>query len=437
MRITTKDFFTLDAEELGKHHELKGWVHRVRFFGGVSFILLRDRGGFVQLVLEGDTANTRDRALTVESIIAVIGRGVVNAKAPGGRELRIESMTLISAAEADPPFPINDEVLRSGLDAILENRPLSLRHRKIRSIFTVQSSIIGAFAEYLRDRDFTEIKTSKLIGGMTEGGTGLFEVSYFDTKVYLAQSPQFYKQTLVAAGLERVFEVAPAYRAEKHDTPRHLNEYVSLDLELAFIENELDLIDLERGLLSHIFKRVAEKNAEELALWNTSVPDSLAVAAAPLLSYDQALKIAAREDTEGHRRFHDLNPEAEKLLCAWADREYACPLVFVNEFPKRERPFYTHPMDSGKTRSFDALFRGLEITTGGQRINDYRQMLDSLAAHGMPASDMKDYLAIFKYGCPPHGGFAIGLERLTQKILGLANVKEASLFPRDRKRIRP
>lgn len=461
MRVLAKAVSELARAEPGKMIELSGWVHRIRELGGVSFIMLRDRSGLVQLVLEGKTD------LTLESVVSVQGTVAVNEKAPGGAEVRVQHISVLSRAEPDLPFPVNGDMSKVGLDVILDNRPLSLRNPRIRSIFRVQSTIIEAFAEYLRREDFTEIKTSKLIGSGTEGGTGLFEVDYFDRKVYLAQSPQFYKQTMIASGLERVFEIAPAYRAEKHDTPRHLNEYVSLDVEMAFISSEADLIELEKHLLAHIFEALARKNAEDLAAWNATVPDPDLVFKAPTIAHDEALDLARSEAgrgaagavagaavgaTAGHSAagatagatagsanpaFFEISPEVERLLCTWAGRERGIELVFVNQFPRRHRPFYTYPSSATHTMSFDALFRGLEITTGGRRQEQYQALLEVLPRFGLKAEDLKDYLMVFKYGCPPHGGFAIGCERLTQKVLGLSNVKEASLFPRDRRRVSP
>jgi nondiscriminating aspartyl-tRNA synthetase len=419
---------------IGEEVELKGWVHRVRELGAVSFLMLRDRSGIVQVVVEGKVD------CTLESVVAIRGLVAENPKAasapglPGGVELRASSLEIVAAAAPDLPYPVNGDPEKVGLDIILDSRHLALRNPKLRAIFSIQSTIVRAFSEYLAGQDFTEVKTSKLIGTGTEGGTGLFEVEYFDTKVYLAQSPQFYKQTMVSSGMERVYEVAPAYRAEKHDTPRHLNEYVSLDLEMAFIDSELELIDLEKRLLSHIFARVAEKNGAELEMWKASVPGADAVAASPIIAHDEARDIASRECG---KKLYDINPEAERALCEWSMREHGSDLVFVNEFPRKARPFYAYPSGASRTMSFDALFRGLEITTGGRRINDYAMLLDSLDKFGLSEKGMEDYTSIFKYGCPPHGGFAIGCERLTQKILGLTNVKEASLFPRDRKRVRP
>jgi len=428
MRVLTSE---LSAAQAGREVELRGWVHRVRELGGVSFVMLRDRAGLAQVVVEGKAD------LTLESVIIARGSAAENAKAPGGRELRAEAIEVLSRAEPDLPYPVNGDPAKVGLDVILDRRALSLRNPKLRAIFSVQSTIIEAFSAFLRARGFTEIKTSKLIGSGTEGGTGLFEVEYFDTKVYLAQSPQFYKQTMVASGLERVFEVAPAYRAEKHDTPRHLNEYVSMDLELAFIDSERDLIELERELLGSVFEAVASRNAAELALWGASVPAPEAVAAAPVLAHAEALELAAREAGQGAKKAYEISPEVERLVCAWSARERGSELVFINEFPRRHRPFYTYPLDASRTMSFDSIFRGLEITTGGRRQHDYRALLETLPRFGLKAEDLSDYLDVFRYGCPPHGGFAIGLERLTQKLLGLDNVKEASLFPRDRKRVRP
>lgn len=431
MRILAKE---LAAAKGSGEVELKGWVHRVRELGGVSFVMLRDRSGLAQVVVEGKVD------LTLESVVSVIGAVAENDKAPGGVELRASRIDVIARAEPDLPFPVNGDVSKIGLDVILDNRALSLRNPRIRSIFSVQSTIIGAFGSFLRGRGFTEMKTSKLIGSGTEGGTGLFEVDYFDTKVYLAQSPQFYKQTMVATGMERVFEVAPAYRAEKHDTPRHLNEYVSMDLEMAFIDSERDLIALEKELLASIFDAVASRNADDLVAWGATVPSPESVAASPIIAHDEAIAIVAAELERvgsSSKKAYEISPEVERLICAWSARERGSDLVFVNEFPRRHRPFYTYPLDVSRTMSFDAIFRGLEITTGGRRHNEYKALLDVLPRFGLKAEDLSDYLAVFKYGCPPHGGFAIGCERLTQKILGLANVKEASLFPRDRKRVRP
>ncbi|MEM5947146.1 aspartate--tRNA(Asn) ligase [Spirochaetia bacterium 38H-sp] len=415
------------SQHIGKEITVQGWVHRIRELGGISFVLLRDRSGLIQLVFQGSPD------IGHEYVISASGKVEASDKAEGGAEIHVSSIEVLAKAEQDLPIPVNQDPSQLSIEAILDNRLISLRNPKIRSIFQMQSGLVKYFADYLRSKDFTEIKTSKLISSGTEGGTGLFEVNYFDNKVYLAQSPQFYKQAMVASGLERVFEIGMAYRAEKHDTPRHLNEYVSMDVEMGFIESEHELMDLEEGILSYIFEETAKNHADILNLWGATVPDPDKVSKIPRIPYDEAKKIAS--DRAGKKLF-ELNPEAERVLCDWAAEEAGIEAVFVHSFPRRARPFYTYP-DGRSTKSFDLLFRGLEITTGGRRINDYNMLKEVLPHFGLTEEGLGGYMDIFKYGCPPHGGFAIGLERLTQKILGLANVKEASLFPRDRKRVTP
>jgi len=437
MRVLAKDISGAARNSPAEEVMVSGWVHRIRDMGGISFVVLRDRSGMVQLVLSESSVikEAGPSALTPESVVSARGIPALNEKAPGGAEVQVRLLEVINAARPDLPYQVNGDIARLGLETILDNRILSVRSPSIQAVFKVQATIIEAFSAYLRSQDFTEIKTSKLVWGGTEGGTELFEVEYFDRKVYLAQSPQFYKETMVSSGMERVFEVAPAYRAEKHDTPRHLNEYVSLDVEMAFIESEKDLIELERHLLAHIFEEVSRKNADELALWNATVPDADAVIKAPIIGYEDAVKTA--NDWAKGARIFDINPEAERFLCEWSMKEYGTELVFVNEFPRRYRPFYTYPSDANRTMSFDALFRGLEITTGGRRQHKYEAFAETLPRFGLEVEKLQNYATLLRYGCPPHGGFAIGCERLTSRILGLANVKEASLFPRDRKRVTP
>ncbi len=423
MRVLTADTGSHDGSTV----ELKGWIHRIRDLGGVCFVMLRDRSGMVQLVFE--TAPD----ITLESVVAVTGSVRKNEKAQGGFEVQVSSIEVLSRAAADLPIQVNGDPDKLGIEAILDNRAISLRNPKLRSIFHLQSDILAYFSEYMRSRDFTEIKSSKLIGSGSEGGTGLFEVEYFDRKVYLAQSPQLYKQTMVASGMERVFEIGAAYRAEKHDTPRHLNEYVSLDIEMGFIDSDQDLMDLETEILSNVFDRVRRENGDILELWGAELPSPEAMKKIPRISHDDAKSILS--DRLGKRIF-ELNPEGERELCDWALEQHGVELVFVHSFPRKKRPFYTYP-DGMKTMSFDLLFRGLEITSGGRRIHEYDMLVENIKRFGLEPESLAGYLEVFKYGAPPHGGFAIGLERLTQKILGLFSIKEASLFPRDRKRVTP
>ena len=413
---------------------LRGWVHRQRDLGGVCFVLLRDRSGICQVVFDSAPTDGAGNPVTLESVVEVGGVVAANRKAPGGFEVKARRLGMISVAAGDLPLAVNQDPSQLSLDAMLEHRMVSLRNPKTLSIFRLQAQIVRHFADHLRSEGFTEIKSSKLIGSGTEGGTGLFPVEYFDRTVYLAQSPQLYKQAMVAAGLERVFEIGMAYRAEKHDTPRHINEYVSLDVELAFIDSEHDLMDLEQRLLAAIFAGVERDCAEVLASWGATAPSADAIAAIPRLTHDEARATIAAATG---RRVYDINPEGERLLCDWAASEHGVAAVFVHGYPRRKRPFYTYPADGNRTMSFDLLFRGQEITSGGRRISDYGALVESLRRFRLDPDAMTDYLSVFRYGCPPHGGFAIGLERLTQTILGLASVKQATLFPRDRKRVRP
>ena len=434
MRIMLARIGEHAAEEI----EVRGWVHRIRELGKISFILLRDASGMAQLVVDSGSgsesvARTASR-LTLESVVSVRGLVASNDKAPGGFEVRVAELEVIARAEPDLPVAVNQEPDKVSLDTILEHRMISLRNPKILSVFRLQSSILELFARHMRSEGFTEIKTSKLIGTGTEGGTGLFAVDYFDTRVFLAQSPQFYKQAMVSSGLERVFEIGCAYRAEKHETPRHLNEYVSLDVETAWIDSEQELMDLEVRILKTIFDGLQRDDAEVLQQWQATVPSDEQLDSIPRVSHDQARETIS---TLGGRKVYEINPEGERILCDWALKEHGVEAVFIFGWPRKKRPFYTYPIDARSTMSFDLLFRGLEVTTGGRRINEYPMLLENIELFGLQPASLSDYIEIFKYGCPPHGGFAIGLERLTQKILGLANVKEASLFPRDRRRIRP
>jgi nondiscriminating aspartyl-tRNA synthetase len=422
MRVLAKDV----AAQAGEVVEVAGWVHRIRAMGKLSFVVLRDRSGMVQLVFQDEVD------FGPESVIRASGLARENERAPGGVEIEVRDVEVLAEANSPLPIPVNGSLDQVSLETVLDNRMISLRNPKLLSIFRLQSDILRFFAEYMRSEGFVEIKTSKIVGTGTEGGTSLFELQYFDKKAFLAQSPQFYKQTMVSSGLERVFEIGAAYRAEKHDTPRHLNEYVSLDVEMAFIDDERELIELEKRILKSVFAGVASEDAETLRLWGATVPSPESVDAAPTVSYDEALSIAARSG----KKIYEINPEAEKMLCEWSSVEHGSDIVFVNDFPRKARPFYAYPKGKG-TLSYDCLFRGLEITTGGRRIHEYPMLLESCAAFGLDPTSLSDYMSIFKYGCPPHGGFAIGLERLTQKILGLSNVKEASLFPRDRRRVSP
>jgi len=414
---------------------LAGWVHNIRDLRDVKFLILRDRGGLIQTIID-PSSGIETRGLGKEFVVEVEGKVVADARALGGAEVRLSSLKVLARAE-EPPLEINRPALlaKTHLDKILDHRPVSIRALPIRAIFTVQAEILHAFSTYLRSQDFTEIKSSKIVSSGTEGGANLFEIEYFERRAYLAQSPQFYKQTMVGSGFERVFEVGPAYRAEKHETSRHLNEYTSLDYEMGFVTDEQDVINMQIGLMRYICKEVAERCAPEIEMLGASIP--VIGETIPQITFKEAVQ---RVEGGGHRLpAGDLDPEAERRLSTWALKEYGSDFLYVVGFPLAHRPMYTHfrEEEPATSRSFDLLFRGLEITTGSQRIHDYDLLVEKIRERGLNPDDYTGYLTIFKHGMPPHGGLAIGLERLTMQLLGLSNVKEATLFPRDRRRLEP
>lgn len=432
---TTRRVRVLTSElpaQVGRYVTVQGWTHKFRRLGGVGFLLMRDRSGVVQCVLEGALA---DQTITSESVVAITGKVVEQSKAPGGLEVRAESVEVISQAMAPLPFEINKNGLTAGLESILDHRVLSLRQSKNHGIFQVQATLAGAFREHLAAHGFTQIFTPKIVATGTEGGSNLFPIHYFDQKAYLAQSPQFYKQMMVGAGYERVFEIAPVYRAEEHNTSRHLNEYTSLDVEMGFIESEHDLMDLEVNLLRHMFGKVAGECAPVLEAFGVEAP---AVGEIPRIPMAQAQEILVRKYGKISPK-GDLDPEGERLICQHVAQSGDAALVFVTRYPREVRPMYAMPApeDESLTASFDLLMNGLEVTTGGQRIHHPAMLEASLRSRGMNPEGFSHYLELFQLGMPPHGGFAIGLERLTARLLGLANIREATAFPRDRTRLTP
>jgi len=422
------------------HHKgdkvcIAGWVHSIRKLGGVSFILLRDRTGIAQLVTSSSTIKKHD--LRLETVITARGQVHEDSRAEMGVEVKLQEVQVLARPSKTLPIIVNDkaEFQKLELETLLNNRVLSLRNPRRSLIFTLQAEVIDCFRTYLRKKGFTEVTTPKIIVTGTEGGTQLFTVDYFDRLAYLAQSPQFYKQMLVGAGYERVFEIGHVYRAEEHNTSRHLNEYVSLDYEMGFIENEHDVMDMEEGLIHYMFERINKNLPHILKEYEQTLPVPQKI---PRLPVKQACTILEKEYNKKMPGY-DLDPEGEKLICEWAMKNYGTELLFLTEYPRSKRPVYTMPLkqDPDFTGSFDLLFRGLEITTGGQRIHNYEMLVDAFKKRSLNPSDYDYYLDTFAYGMPPHGGLAIGLERITQQILGLANIREASIFPRDRSRLIP
>ncbi|MFT5194726.1 MAG: nondiscriminating aspartyl-tRNA synthetase [Cellvibrionaceae bacterium] len=427
---------TVKTTEMG-HHEgkrvtLQGWVHAIRQIGGISFVILRDGYGTAQAIFEGEhTALPQP-----ESVVCLTGLVVSNQQAPGGVEIVQPKLELIAAVEETLPVTMGKKELKAALPTLLEQAVVLNRHPSRRAVFKLAAGTMQAFRHTLNQRDFTEIQSPKLVGSSTEGGSNVFEVPYFGRKAWLAQSPQFYKQVMVGV-FERVYEVGPVFRAEAHDTSRHINEYVSLDVEFGFIKNHFTVMALVRDLMEEIFTSLKTQYPNELALLNASVPN--VPAEIPHIHFREALELITSETGENVIGETDLSPQNERWLGKWAQETHKSDFLFVVGYPMSKRPFYTHPDPANPiwSNSFDLIFRGTELITGGQRRHLYTDYLKALDQANLPSEPFKHYLDAFKFGMPPHGGFAIGLERLIMQLCGLSNVKLATLFPRDMKRLVP
>ena len=411
---------------------LRGWIYKIIDLSSVVFIKLRDKSGIVQLVTDKDQIE----GLKLENAVEVVGKKSENEKAPDGIEIIVDKIKILGKTYYDKlPFEINSFKNKAALETQLDHRTIALRRPEIRAIFKVQNEIEQAFRDYLRSKNFEQIHTAKIIDSSTEGGSEMFTVNYFDRRSFLAQSPQFYKQMMVGAGFERVYEIGHAYRAELHNTWRHLNEYVSLDVEMGFIKDEFELMDLEEGFLDYLFKHLNRVCKKELEMYKVKLPDEVKI---PRITLDEAHKILL-EKYNKKSPIGNIDAKGEELICDYVKKEYGTEFVFLTKYPVTKRPMYTMPDDKDKTltKSFDLIYDGLEITTGGQRIHDYEMLKANIIKFGLNPEDFDFYLETFKYGMPPHGGFAIGLERLTMKILKLSNIREAALIPRDMKRLTP
>ena len=413
--------------------QVSGMVHAKRpVGGGLTFLKLRKRDGLLQCTC-GERVDVSK--IPEESAVVVTGRLREEPRAPGGVELVAEGIEVLSRPAAAMPVPIPKAKLNVNLDTELGLRPVVLRHLRERSVFRVQECLGRAFRDYLRDQGFTEIHTPKIVHAGAEGGSNIFRLDYFGRKAFLAQSPQFYKQTMVGV-YERVFELAPVFRAEKHSTARHLNEYTSMDFEMGFINSFEDVMAMETEFLQHAMALLREEYAQDVERLGIRIPD---VSAVPCIRFDEAKRLAAERYGYSIRDPYDLEPEEEHAIGRYAREVWESDFVFVTHYPSKKRPFYAmdDPEDPKYTLSFDLLFRGLEVTTGGQRIHDYRAQVAKMEARGMDPADFESYLMAHRHGLPPHGGLGIGLERLTMQLCGLDNVRYACLFPRDLSRLEP
>ncbi len=407
--------------ELGARVRLAGWLHHQRRLARLTFVLLRDRDGLAQIVVECAETIEEIGRLLPETVLEVEATVAESEQAPGGIELRDPVFTVLSEPAESPPIELRRPVLKEQLPTLLDHASVALRHPRQRAAFEIAAASVAGYRAALDRLGFVEIQTPKIVATATEGGANVFRLDYFGRPAYLAQSPQFFKQVMVGV-FERVYEVGPVFRAEPHDTSRHLAEYVSLDAELGFIGDHFDVMRVLREAIAGMVEGIRERApgaAELLGVELPVVPDEI-----PWVHFADT----GVEDV-------DLSPADERRLC----EEHGTELLFVTGYPMAKRPFYTHPDPERPehSNSFDLLFRGLELVTGGQRLHRYGDYLSALAVRGLSPEPYEGYLQAFRYGMPPHGGFAIGLERWVARLTGAKNIREVTLFPRDLNRLTP
>ncbi|MDC7288573.1 aspartate--tRNA(Asn) ligase [Blautia schinkii] len=414
---------------------VEGAVHSIRKMGEVAFLILRRREGLFQTVYENGQVEMPLSELKEAMTVRVRGLLCKEERAPHKRELRIRGIEILSSPAEPLPLAIDKWKLDTSLEAKLNYRPIALRNVKERAKFKIEEALVRAFRDFLYSQGFAEIHTPKIGARGAEGGANVFKLSYFHKPAVLAQSPQFYKQMMVGV-FDRVFETGPVFRAEKHNTKRHLNEYTSLDFEMGYIDGFEEIMAMETGYLRYAMELLKNDYEQELSILQVQLPD---VSRIPAVRFDQAKKLAAEKYGRSIRNPYDLEPEEEALIGRYFKEEYNADFVFITHYPSKKRPFYAmdDPEDKSCTLSFDLLFRGLEVTTGGQRIHDYHMLMEKIAARGMSGEGMEQYLDTFKHGMPPHGGLGIGMERLAMQLLGEENVREVCLFPRDLNHLEP
>jgi nondiscriminating aspartyl-tRNA synthetase len=408
---------------------VSGMVYAVRDMKEFAFIILRVSDGLIQCVSDKTNGLPPD-----ETSVTVTGDIHDDERAVNGFELTIKHMAILSRPAAELPFSVSKRNLNIALENELAQRPVTLRNDGRRGVFKLREGIVRGIRRYFEDNGFTELFTPKIVASGAEGGANIFKLDYFGQKAYLAQSPQFYKQTLVPV-YGRVFEIAPAFRAEKHNTPRHLNEYISIDFEMGFIDSFYDIIDTETEMLRAAFA-YARQNYAGYIKPHMVLPT---IGDIPRMRFTDIKERISEKYNRKIRDPYDLEPEEERLIGRYALEELGSDFIFVTHYPAKKRPFYAKddPEDTKFTLSFDLLFRGMEITTGGQRIHDYDEQVAKMRAKGLDPADFESYLMLHKYGCPPHGGLGVGLERLMLQITGEQNVRAVSMFPRDTTRLTP
>jgi nondiscriminating aspartyl-tRNA synthetase len=423
------------SNHVGQRVRLQGWLHNLRRMGQVNFLLLRDRTGLAQAVLGKEDLAPLD-GLQMETVLAVSGVVCAVPAAPLGVELHDVELEVITPVTEILPFELNKPDIAATLPVFLDHATVGHRHPRRRAILRLAANIAAGFRMTLDAAGFTEIFSPKIVASATESGANVFRLDYFGQPAFLAQSPQFYKQIMVSV-FERVYEIGPVFRAEHHSTVRHTNEYVSLDAEMGFVENHFTVMDCLTGVVKGILAHLSERCVDELNLLEVEIPRI--GEAIPWIYFPDAQQLIHEREGVDTRGEPDLAPEHERALGRWAQEELDSDFVYVTGYPMAKRPFYTHPDPDNPvySNSFDLLFRGMELVTGGQRLHRCDDYLAAAERGGFSLEPYKEYVECFRFGMPPHGGFAIGLERFVMQLLGLENLRWATLFPRDLTRLTP
>jgi len=429
-------------KHIGKEILIQGWLHKKRLLGGLTFINVRDRQGLVQVLVQDKDEVEKLRGLQIGTVLEIAGQVIEDERAPGGAEIHDPKLTVLVPVVDEPPIEIDKQLSHKpdNLDTLFDNRVIGLRNLDEQTIFKTQAKVLEATRAYLKENDFTEMNTPKLLAEATEGGAEVFTLDYFGKTATLAQSAQFYKQMMVGV-FERVFETNPTYRAEPSATTRHMTEYITIDVELGFIEFD-DLLALASGLLNRITDDVYETYGEQLKRWNAQKP--ILTSELPRITMKEAHELYGKANKVDMSGEDDLTPDEERWICEYAKKNLGSEAVFITEWPSNSKTFKFYHRKNAENPELadraDLLFRGIEIATVPMREHRYDVLVEQLKtlAGGNPDDPgFKHYLSAFKYGLPPHGGFGWGLERTTEKLIGLNNIKEATLFPRDLNRLAP
>ncbi|MDK2808697.1 MAG: nondiscriminating aspartyl-tRNA synthetase [Clostridiales bacterium] len=435
--LTAKELTSIEEikHHIGEEIKLHGSIYKIRRMQGFSFVLIRMSQSIIQGVYSKEFSAFSEEALREESCVRIRAKVEAESRSKLGFELKLLELSVLSKPTETLPVVINQKRMETSLETLLDHRILTLRNEKERAIFRLQDGVTRGFRAFLQKENFTEIHTPKIVYQGAEGGANIFQLDYFGRQAYLAQSPQFYKQMMTGV-FERVFEIGPVFRAEKHDTSRHLNEYTSVDFEMGYIESFEELMQMEQRMLQETMQYLSSEYEDVLSLLSLTLPNAEHI---PAIAFGEAKEWISKAYKKEITDFYDFEPEEERLLSKLIKKETGSDFVFVTHYPSKKRPFYAmEDVENPEvTLSFDLLFAGVEITTGGQRIHNYKQQIQKMKRLGMNPALFESYLAMHKFGIPPHGGLGLGLERFISQLLGFDNVRRATLFPRDQKRLLP